>query len=400
MSNVSSTSMNTARFTRLALIVGLAALVIAVIGLFLSGAALFFQAYLFAFVFWLGISLGSLALLLLYFVVNGRWGLAIRRVTEAAAGSIWVMAILFIPLVFGIPYLYPWARAGGLGENPHLEFKAAYLNTPFFLVRAVIYFAVWMGLAYLVNRTISRLQGSGPTERQAAHGRMQAMGAASLIAFVLTVTFASIDWIMSLNPLWTSTAFGLVMIVGQVLTALSFALLLLNLLPALSLGHRWTSDTTPIPYKDLGALLLTFVMGWMYLQYFQFLVMWGANIPREVIWYQDRNTGGWQVLSWIIVIFQFVLPFLVLLSGRVRHNLRTLAGLGGMLLVVHLISTFWHIKPAFSPGAFAISWLDVVMPIAIGGVWLAGFFYTLQRRPALTRADELVLEAAPQKAHA
>lgn len=395
MSDLSTTSLNASRFVRLALIAGAAGLVVAVIGLFVSGAEAFFQAYLFAYLFWFGISMGSLALLLLFFVANGRWGLAIRRITEAAAANIGLLAILFLPVVFGISRLYPWAYNREMLDTPYLAFKAAYLTTPFFLVRAIIYFAVWFALVYLANRAVSRIAAASLAERHAAHGRMQAWGAGGLIVFVLTMTFASFDWIMSLQPLWTSTAFGLITIVGQALTALSFALLMLNMFPSLSLGQRWTTRTTPIPYKDLGALLLTFVMGWMYLQYFQFLIIWGANIPREVVWYQDRNTGGWQVLSWIIVIFQFVLPFLVLLSGRVRHNLRLLAGLGGMLLVVHLINTFWHVKPAFSPGAFAVSWLDIVLPVAIGGIWLAGFFYYLQRRPALNADDAVVLEAAP-----
>jgi hypothetical protein len=385
--------LNTARFTRLTLIAGVVALAIGIAGWFISGPELFFQAYLYSFLFWLGVSLGSLGLLLLYHVANGRWGLAIRRVTEAAAGSIWVMAILFIPLVFSIPYLYPWAN--GLGDNPVLAFKAAYLSMPFWLVRAVIFFAIWIAIAWMMNRRSARLATASSEHRLAVRGRTQAIAAVSLLIFVITMTFASFDWIMSLQPLWTSTAFGLITIVGQALTALAFAILLLNLFPTLSLGHRWTTATTPIPYKDLGALLLVFVMGWMYLQYFQFAILWGANIPREVIWYQDRSTGGWLVVNFIIVIFQFVLPFLMLLTSRVRHNLRILAGLGAMLLLVYLVTTFWHVKPAFSPGVFTISWLDIVMPVAIGGIWLAGFFFNLAKRPALTAEDEVVLEAVP-----
>ncbi len=395
MSDQSSLTLNTDRYFRLALIVGVAALVIAGVGLLISGPAAFFQAYLFSFLFWLGISLGSLSLLLLFFIVNSRWGLALRRITEAGAASLWVIAILFIPVVIGAQYLYPWTS--GLGDNPSLAFKAFYLSLPFWIVRAVIFFALWIGISMLITNRSARLQASEPAQRFAVRGRTQVIAALSAVVLVFSMTFASFDWIMSLQPLWNSTAFGLITVVGQALSALAFAILVLNLFPALSLGHRWTVDETPVGYKDLGPMMLTFVIGWMYLMYFQFLIMWGGNIPREVIWFQDRNTGGWQVLSWIIVVFQFVLPFLILLSGRVRHNLRLLAGLAGMLLVIYLINTFWHVKPAFSPGAFAFSWIDLVMPFAIGGIWLAVFFRTLQRRPALSPADEVTLEMAPAK---
>lgn len=393
-----TTPVNTARYMRLALIVGVVALVIAGVGLAITGPDAFFQAYLYSFLFWFGISAGSLGLLLLYHVANGRWGLTIRRITEAGASNMWVSAILFVPIIFGLSYLYPWTK--GLGDNPNLAFKATYLSMPFWLIRAVVFFAIWIVLAWMINRRTAKLVAAGPGARQAVRGRTQAIAAGSLLLFVLTMTFAAMDWIMSLQPLWTSTAFGLLTITGQALTALAFAVLLLNLFPSLSLGRIWAAENTPIPFKDLGALLLVFVTGWMYLMYFQFLIIWGANIPREVIWFTERSKGGWTVLNFIIVIFQFVLPFLILLSSRVRHNLRLLAGLSGMLLFIYLLTTFWHVKPAFSPGVFAISWIDIVMPFAIGGLWLAGFFFNLAKRPSLTAEDEVILEAAPQEAHA
>lgn len=375
---------------RLALIVGVVAAAAGIAGLFISGAGLFFQAYLTAFTFWLGISLGSMALLFMHFLLGTRWGLTIRRIAEAAAGSIWVMAVLFIPLLIGAANLYPWMNQAVVAENSMLEAKTFYLNIPFFLIRAVIYFAVWIALSLITNRLSARL-AAAPGDA-ALSGRLKGLATLGLILYILTMTFASIDWLMSLEPLWTSTAFGLIIIVGQVLSALSFAVLVLNLLPQLSLGRRWERTSTPLPYRDIGTLLMVFVLGWAYLAYFQLLIIWGANIPREVVWYIARTNGGWSYVAIFIAVFQFVLPFAILLSARVRHNLRFLALLGGLLLVTNLVNVFWHVKPSFFPDGLAISWLDLVLPLAVGGIWLATFLFTLQRRPVLNIEEQTALE--------
>ncbi|MBE0698331.1 MAG: hypothetical protein IH586_15540 [Anaerolineaceae bacterium] len=389
MKTTADPSLNIERMIRIALVTGLAAAVLAVVGLFISGPAVFFQAYLYSFLFWLGISLGCLAILLLHFTVSSRWGVTIRRITEAGAGSIWVLALLFVPLLFGLSYLFPWARPGAFDAASHgmqLQFKQIYLSVPFFIIRALIYFVAWGLLAFFANRQSARLNTS--EANLVLRGRLQGLGAFGMIIYLFTMTFAAVDWSMSLQPFWNSTVYGLLSIIGQILSALSFAVLVLNLIPALSLGRRWDYQTTPVPYRDLGALLMTLVMGWAYLAYFQMLIIWSGNIPREVVWYLARIEGGWNILAIIITVFQFALPFLMLLSIRARHSLKVLAGLGGMLLLVNLLNMFWQIKPAFTPGQFSISWLDIVMPVALGGLWMAGFLYLLRRRPVLTLADQ------------
>lgn len=384
------------RPTQIAFVVGLAAVIVAVAGYFISGSQLFFQAYLFSFLFWIGITLGCLGLLMLHFLTGNRWGLSIRRILEAGAGSIWIMAILFIPLLFALSMLFPWARPDVMAAQPVLQSKSFYLNVPFFIIRAVIYFAVWILLALYGNRVSARLAESGNGESAPRAGQ-QNLGAFGLIAYGLTMTFASVDWLMSLQPFWSSTIFGLVIIVGQVLTALSFAVLVLNLFPSLGLGRNWTYRTTPIPFQDLGAITITLVMGWAYLAYFQMLIIWAGNLPREVVWYTARIQGGWQVVAWVIAILQFVLPFILLLSARVRHNLRILVWVGAMLFFSNLVTVFWQVKPAFYPGQFSISWLDLVMPFAIGGLWVAGFLYNLQRRPALHSREQSKLKPAGER---
>jgi hypothetical protein len=375
---------------------GITGVLIALIGYVVSGPEQLFQAYLHAFVFWLGISLGLLGLLLLHFLMNSHWGLTIRRIAEAGAASIWVMGLLFIPLLFVLPMLFPWARPEEVAAHPVLQAKSFYLNVPFFIVRAAIYFVVWVGLAVMVNRQAARL---GQADDAAVRSRLRGWGAAGLIVYVLTMTFASVDWLMSLQPMWNSSIFGLIIVVGQVLTALAFAVVILNVLPSLSLGRRWTYATTPVPYSDLGALMFTFVFGWTYLAYFQYLIIWSANIPRETVFYAARSTGGWNVVAWVVALFQFILPFLILLSVRARHNLRVLAVLAMGLLGAYMVNMFWHVKPAFSPGVLAISWLDIVMPAAIGAIWLAVFFYNLSLRPPLNMEEQVALRLREDKTH-
>ena len=209
------------------------------------------------------------------------------------------------------------------------------------------------------------------------------------------MTFASVDWIMSLQPFWSSSVFGLLTIIAQVMTALAFAILILNLIPGLGLGKQWTYKSTPIPYRDLGAMMVTLIMGWAYLAYFQLLIIWAGNLPHEVSWYVTRTQGGWSYAGIFVAVFQFALPFLILISIRARHNLRILAWLGGLLLFANLVNIFWNVKPVFSP-SFSIHWLDISLPVAIGGFWVASFLIALKRRPALTSAEAQSLAPNPE----
>jgi hypothetical protein len=389
---------------RIAFIVGGMAALISIVGLFIYGPGQFFQAYLYSYLLWLGISLGALGLLLLHFLVSSRWGLTIRRILEAAAGSSWVFAILFIPVIIGLPFLFEWARPAEVAVNAGLQKQTWYLNIPFFIIRAVIYFAIWILLAFFANRLVIRY-GNSPSGDQVLRGRLQRLGAVGLILYGFSMYFASVDWIMSLQPEWVSTAIGMIVVIGQVLGALAFAILLLNLFPGLSLGlgRRWRYDTTPVPYQDLGALSITLVMAWAYVSFFQMLIQWAANIPREVIWYIDRTNDGWSVVVWIIALFEFILPFALLLTIRIRHDLRRLAGISMMLLFAYLAINFWFVKPTFYPNNFTISLVDIVMPFAIGGIWAGVFFYILKRRPALSTVDQAALnitgEGEPATVH-
>ena len=385
------------RIQRAALLVGLVGMAAGLAGALMGNLDRFFQAYLVAFVFWLGLSLGSMAFLMIHFLVDTHWGLPIRRVNEAASSIIWLMALLFIPLLFNLKGIYLWARPEAVQASKILQEKSLYLNEPFFIIRAAFYFLVWILLSFFINRLSARWANGGDP---AVKGRLQGLGAFGLIVYTLTMSFASIDWVMSLQPLWNSTVYGLTIIIGQLLSSLAFAVFVINLLPGLGLGRSWNLRQTPIPFKDLGGMMLTFVMGWAYLAYFQLLIIWAADIPHEITWYIDRTTGGWLSVGILVAVLQFVLPFVLLLSMRVRNNLRALAWLGAGIMVIYLVNVYWQVIPAFHPGQFSLHWLDIVLPIGMGGLWLGTFLFALKRRPALREVEQSALEAKTGHEHA
>jgi len=385
--NQKNTNNNRFSFTLLAL--GLVGLIVAVIAAFSGNQERFYQSYLVAFIFWLSVSLGSLAFLMVHYLTGSRWGLTVRRVNEAATGTIWLMGLFFIPLLFNLRGLYLWARPEVVQADQVLQLKSAYLNPSFFIGRAVFYFVIWIVLAWVINRLSTRWAKDGDQE---AKNKLKGLSAFGLILYTFTMSFASIDWMMSISPFWTSTGYGLIVIFAQMLSSLAFAILVVNLVPDLGLGRSWDLKTTPIPYKDLGALLLTFVMSWAYLAYFQLLIIWAGNIPEEVVWYTERIEGGWLTVGVLVAVLLFALPFVVLISMRVRHNMRILAWLGALIMVVSLVDVYWLIIPSFYPGHFNLSWLDVVIPIGMGGVWLSVFLLNLKKRPALREAEQQSLQ--------
>lgn len=341
----------------------------------------FFPSYLFAYLFWLSITLGSLAILMLYHLTGGAWGFIVRRVQETAAFLLPILALLFVPLLFGLPVLYPWARPDAVAADPLLQHKSVYLNPELFIGRAALYFVIWIGLALLLNRwSIAQDRADDP----ALADRMRNLSRFGLGLYMLTVTFSSIDWAMSLEPHWYSSIYGLIYVAGQGLAGFAFALLITARLA----GHEpLASAATPARFGDLGSLLLLFVMFWAYISLSQYLLIWSGNLPEEVVWYQHRIQGGWNWVIVFVIAFQFALPFALLLARRWKRNARFLAGLAALILFVHLVDLFWLVVPPFRPEGFALHWLDLAAPIGIGGVWLAAFAWILGRRAILPLHD-------------
>lgn len=361
--------------------VGIGALALAVLlGLF--DPTQFFRSYLVAFLFCLGIALGSMAILMLQYITGGAWGAILRRSLEAAAGTLATLAVLFLPLVFGLSSLYEWARPEAAAHDAVLRHKSLYLNVPFFLLRAALYFVVWTTVArFLVLWSREQDETGDPKLGR----RLHFLGRGGLLLYSLTMTFASIDWVMSLEPHWYSTIYGILFIGGQVLSAFAFAIPV-----AVSLGDRppLAELISPDRLHDLGKLLLAFVMIWAYLAFSQFLIIWSANLPEETPWYLNRLAGGWQWLGAGLILFHFALPFTVLLSRSLKRSGHWLALVALGVLAVRFLDLFWMIAPAFSPGAFSFHLLDPLTLAGAGGVWLSAFVARLRGVPLVPLRDE------------
>jgi hypothetical protein len=384
-------STNWDRLSRAALIAGAAALAVSALGAVLSPAH-FFRAYLVAYNFWLGIALGSLVILMLQHLTGGAWGILLRRVLEAGAHTVAPLAVLVLPLFFGLHALYPWARPEEVATDEDLRHKSGYLNSTFFAIRVVVYFAVWLVLTFVLDRW-SRKQDSGTAidmER-----RFRLLSGPGLVLYGGTITFAAIDWVMSLEPHWASTIFPALFAVGQALAGMAFAVAVLIFLagrPPLSGVVR------PAHLRDLGNLLLTFVMVWAYFAFSQFLLIWAENLPEETPWYLRRLRGGWEWIALLLLVCQFALPFVLLLFRDVKENARGLAAVAVFVLAMRFLDLFWWIEGAFS-GGMAFYWLlDVAVLVGLGGLWLAWFLWRLRKSPLLPLHDPYLATYLPEGA--
>jgi hypothetical protein len=355
------------------LVIGAVALAACLLGAFFNPTQ-FFRSYLVAYVYWLGLGLGSLAIVMTYHLTGGGWGVAIRRVLEAATRTIPLLAVLFVPLLLGMRRLYPWADAARILGDPVLQHKAGYLNVPFFVGRAAVYFASWLVLARLLNRWSDQQDGTrnpGPTNR------LRRLSAGGLVLWGFTVSFAAIDWVMSLEPHWFSTIYGMVFMGSQLLGALAFSVVLIAFQ-----AHRqpMSQVLTPARLNDLGNLLLMAVMLWAYLSFSQLLLIWSGNLPEEIPWYLRRMVGGWQVVAVVLAVFYFAVPFALLLSRQTKRRLKVLAIVAGTIVLVRLCEVFYLVAPGFTDGRLRVHWMDVAAMIGLGGAWLAMFSWQLGRR--------------------
>ncbi len=436
-----------AGWRRAGLIIGGALSVPALLG-GVFAPTLFFPAYLYAWLFWLGIALGSLGVAMLHHLTGGGWGFVIRRILEAAFGTLPLLGLLFVPLLFGLHTLYPWADAARVAADPLLRDKHGMFVLPFFLARNGLYFACWIGLGRLMRVWSVEQDRTGDP---AITERFQKWCGPGLILYVFTMSLAAIDWIMSLEPRWFSTIFGMLIVAGQGLTALAFAILVahrlalsdagekrtrererqgenagreprsakpgvlgfllaaLKLLPAArseaaqrrernknldanigppELGDVGGLDARLAPFwQDLGGMLLAFVLIWVYMGYSQYIIIWSGDQPSETVFYLHRQQGGWKVFAWGLMALHFFLPFVLLLFGGIKRRAGPLVGIAGMLLFAHLLHSLWLVEPKFYPQGFGFSWLDVVTPIAMGGLWLAVFCAALQSAALLPLHD-------------
>jgi hypothetical protein len=340
----------------------------------------FFRSYLVAYLFWLGITLGCLALLMVQHLTGGNWALVIRRILEAGTRTLPFMALAALPLLLGMRTLYSWALPDQ--SDPVILAKHGYLNPQFFAARMVIYFAIWFTLAYFLNKW-SRIEDTQGGDVP-LWGRMEGLSGIGLVIYGFTVTFASVDWVMSIEPRWYSTIYGLLFMVGQALAAMAFAIIILAWL---SESEPLSSVVRPSHFQDLGSFLLTFVMLWAYMEFSQYLIIWGGNLSEEIPWYIRRMQGVWGHVGLLLVLLNFALPFFLLLFRHVKRATRSLLTVTALVLLMRLVDMYWMVLPAFGGGNVHLTWTNIVLPFGMGGVWMAFFIWQLQRMPLLPLHD-------------
>jgi hypothetical protein len=384
---------------KLGLVLGAIGLLGSIVG-FVFAREYFFRAYLVGWVFWLGISLGCLAISMLGHLSGGDWQVVIRRVLEASSRVLPWLLVLFIPIVIGLPSLYEWAHPDLVKADPVLHLKARYFyfsddaQVPwFFYLRLVVYFLIWSFLAYRLS-ALSRRQDQGGD--LSLMGRMRVISAPGLIIYVLSLTFASVDWLMSLQPHWFSTIFGFYLVASQALSGFAFLIVIAVLL---SRSGTMEGIYQPRHFHDWGKLLFAFVMIWMYFSYSQWLITWAGNLPEEISFFLARIQGGFGAVTLLIVLFHFVVPFSLLLSRDLKRNGRSLVLVAGTLLLMRWVELFWQVEPAFHEKHAANYWLYVAVPLLIGGIWLVLFSRELNSRPLLPIHDPYLPEAIAHGKH-
>ncbi len=371
---------------RRALIAGIIGLALSAFGL-LFNAERFFYSYLTAAVFWITIAVGALFFVMLHHLVSARWSVVVRRLTENLMAVLPVAMVLFIPVLFGIHALYHWSHPEAVAQDAALQHKSAYLNTPFFIVRTTVYGGIWILFAWRLLK-VSTDQDARHTE--SITSRMKRLSAPGMVLFAFTLSFAGFDWLMSLDAHWYSTIFGVYVFSGSLLAILAAVTLVALYLR----DHGILTETITVEhYHDLGKLMFGFTIFWAYIAFSQFMLIWYGNIPEETLWYKHRwDEPGWQVISVILLVGHFIVPFLALITRAAKRNLRVLRATAIWLLVIHFLDLYWIVLPSYNHGLH-ISWMDLTTLAGVGGIFLWYFWRQMTARPVIPVNDPRLEES-------
>jgi hypothetical protein len=371
------------------LAIGVLGAVVTVVGLFMQSEQAM-RGYLIGYMLWLGLSLGCLALLMVQHLSGGLWGLSIRRILEAGTRVLPLMLVLWIPLFLGRHYLYGWMSGEGVNER-----NAWYLNMEFWWLRQAIYFAVWLGLMWVLNKRSALQDDPSVVGRQP---RFQLISGIGILLYALTISFAAVDWVMSLDPHWGSTIYGMIFMVGEGLSALSFCIIMLAVLTRYNPMREIVKAEQ---FHDIAKLMLAFVMLFAYFSFSQWLIIWAGNLPEEISFFLARIRGGWGVIALAIILFHFALPFALLLSRNLKRDGQKMIKLAVLLMFMRLVDIYWYVVPNFAHarGHFYFSIWYLIAPIGLGGLWLGYFFYNLQQRPILPAYEPQMPSLLHQRSH-
>ena len=376
-------------WNRIPLIAGVVA-VLGAVGCAILGAAnpkQFFFSWLVAFLFFMSLALGALFFVLIQYAAQGGWGIVLRRIGETTFSTIPVMALLFVPVLFGLHDLYEWSHADAVEHDALLRWKAPYLNTPFFLIRTVLFFGIWSFIAIFYYRGS---RGQDTTGDPAVSARLRRFAGPAIIVLALTQTFAAIDWIMSLTPHWYSTMFGVYFFAGS---WVGFIALLSIVAPAMRGAGLLDTVIRADHLQDVGKFLFAFTAFWAYIAFSQFFLMWYGNMPEETIWYKTRMEGSWMTVSVLLLVGHFVAPFLYLMGRSVKRNGATLAVGGMWLLAMHFVDLYWQVMPTLHPEGFRPALLDVTAVMAVGGSFVAAVSWLMRRQALVPLRDPRLSES-------
>jgi hypothetical protein len=376
------------------IVVGAIGLVLSAVG-FATKGEMFWQSYLIAYYFWIGLTIGSMAVLMVQYLSGGAWGLVGRRIFEAGTRTLPLMAVLFIPIALKMTTLYSWARPEALHDE-NVQAKVFYLNPKFFVLRAVLYFVIWGVFIFLLNKW-SREQDGQPTQLPGPlDRRSRVLSGPGLVVYVLTITFMSVDWVMSLDPHWSSTIFGVLTLGGQGLATLAFTLMVLSAF----VKHRPLAGVVSTEnIHDLAKLMFAFVLLWAYFAVSQLIIIWSGNLPEEIPFYLERLNGPWAPISILVLLGQFVLPFLLLLSRGLKQDPMKVRWIALLIIVMRVVDITWTIAPVFRHEGSTLSWLDFAVTLAMGGLWLTYFWRNLAGRAMLPAHDPYFKEAMAHGGH-
>jgi hypothetical protein len=362
------------------LLAGAAGAVLCAIGFFMNPAQ-FYTSYLEAYLLVLGLTLGALGFAMVHQLSGGAWGVVARQSLNAASRVLPYLTILFVPIIIGMPYLYEWTHADVVAADPILQWKAPYLNTTGFIIRAVIYFACWNATAFFLNKWS---QEQEETANPAVSLRLQRLSAGGLLIYVLSMTLASFDWVMSRDPHWYSTIYGLIFVVGQGLITLAFQIIMLTWL-----ARRRPMDQalTPVFLGDLAGLMFAALILWAYVSFSQYLIIWSGNLPEEIEWYLHRMQTGWRPIGVTLIVVHFALPFILLLMRGIKQNRDLISKVAMFIIFARLVDLFWLIAPETHVNGLTISWMDIVVPATLLAIWVGLYMQQLRQRPVLPVHD-------------
>ena len=347
----------------------------------------FYFSWLVSFLFFLSLALGALFFVLIQYAAQGGWGIVVRRIGETIFATIPVLAVLFVPVLFGLHHLFEWSHHDAVERDALLRWKSPYLNVPFFLFRAALFFGCWSGIAVMYYRG-SRAQDATGDLRVSE--RLRRFAGPSIIVMALTSSFASVDWIMSLTPHWYSTMFGVYFFAGSFV---GFIALLSVVAVAMQRARLLDTIITAEHRHDIGKFLFAFTAFWAYIAFSQFFLVWYANMPEETIWFKARLEGSWKTVTILLMVGHFAAPFLYLMGRAVKRRGTTLAIGGAWLLVMHFIDLYWQIMPTLHPEGLRLSVLDVAAFVAIGGCFVGAASWLLCRSALIPVRDPRLAES-------